>query len=143
MPEHRKTLRHLLFLGQREAVPTITPGVSAQLNRLDHVSRRTQQVTSRSLNARDEFLLSRAFSLGHRRNFWISALLIQSPNLASHSDIHAYSYGYIYTNSDCYVYAYTNTNTYTDCHASLLAKAFGVAATKAANPRFFEKISFF
>ena len=34
------------------------------------------------LNARDEFLLSRAFSLGHRRNFWISALLIQSPNLA-------------------------------------------------------------
>jgi hypothetical protein len=34
------------------------------------------------LNARDEFLLSRAFSLGHHRNFWISALLIQSPNLA-------------------------------------------------------------
>ena len=33
------------------------------------------------LNARDEFLLSRAFSLGHHRNFWISALLIQSPNL--------------------------------------------------------------
>ena len=23
------------------------------------------------LNARDEFLLSRAFSLGHHRNFWI------------------------------------------------------------------------
>src|SRR5437899_3621760 len=82
MPEHRKTLRHLLFLGQREAVPPITPGVSAQVKRLDHVSRRTQQVTSRSLNARDEFILSRAFSLGHHRNFWISALLIQSPNLA-------------------------------------------------------------
>jgi len=29
------------------------------------------------------------------------------------------------------------------CHASLLAKAFGVAATKAANPRFFEKFYFF
>jgi hypothetical protein len=28
-------------------------------------------------------------------------------------------------------------------HASLLAKAFGVAATKAANRRFSEKISFF
>jgi hypothetical protein len=33
------------------------------------------------LNARDEFILSRAFSLGRHRNFWISALLIQSPNL--------------------------------------------------------------
>jgi len=39
-------------------------------------------LTSRSLNARDELLLSRAFSLGHHRNFWISALLIQSPSLA-------------------------------------------------------------
>jgi hypothetical protein len=29
------------------------------------------------------------------------------------------------------------------CHASLLAKAFGVAPMKAANPRFFEKSSFF
>jgi len=35
------------------------------------------------LNARDEFLLSRAFSLGHHRNFLISALLIRSPNLPS------------------------------------------------------------
>jgi NRPS condensation-like uncharacterized protein len=34
------------------------------------------------LKARDEFILSRAFSLGYHRNFWISALLIQSPNLA-------------------------------------------------------------
>src|SRR5437762_1512647 len=73
MPEHRKTLRHLLCLGQREAVPRITPGVSAELKPLDHVRRRTQQLTSRSLNARDEFILSRAFSLGHHRNFWISA----------------------------------------------------------------------
>src|SRR5882724_5348981 len=127
MPEHRRTISYLLLVGQRAAVATITPGVSAQVKRLDHVSRRTQQLTSRSLNARDEFLLSRAFSLGHHRNFGDLRLLIQSPNLASHCDIHAYSHSY--------VYAYTNTNAYTDCHA--------VAATKAANPRFFEKISFF
>src|SRR6266481_2775255 len=82
MPEHRKTISHLLLVGQREAVATISPGVSAQVKRLDHVSRRTQQVTSRSLNARDEFILSRAFSLGHHRNFWISAVLIQSPDIA-------------------------------------------------------------
>jgi hypothetical protein len=33
--------------------------------------------------------LSRAFSLGHHRNFWISALLIQSPNvnIAAGSDV--------------------------------------------------------
>ena len=43
---------------------------------------RNQQLTSRSRNARDEFLLSRAFSLGHHWNFWIFALLVQSPNLA-------------------------------------------------------------
>ncbi|HEX3619408.1 MAG TPA: hypothetical protein VHU16_03475 [Candidatus Udaeobacter sp.] len=29
------------------------------------------------------------------------------------------------------------------CHASLLAKAFGVAATKADNPRFLKKFHFF
>ena len=30
-----------------------------------------------NLNARDEFILSRAFSLGHHPNFWIAALLIR------------------------------------------------------------------
>ena len=33
------------------------------------------------LGARDELILSRAFSLEHHRNFWICALLIQGPNL--------------------------------------------------------------
>src|SRR5882724_5579508 len=60
MPEHRRTLSNLLLVGQREAVAIITPGVSAELKRLN--VRRTQQLTSRSLNARDEFILSRAFS---------------------------------------------------------------------------------
>jgi len=73
MPEHRKTLSRSFSLGHREAVAAISPGVSAELNRLDHVRGRTQQLTLRSLNARDEFILSRAFSLGHHRNFWISA----------------------------------------------------------------------
>jgi len=39
MPEHRKILSNLLLVAQREAVPTITPGVTAQLNPL-----RVQQV---------------------------------------------------------------------------------------------------
>ena len=30
------------------------------------------------LNARDEFLLSRAFSLGHHRNFWIRSKAARS-----------------------------------------------------------------
>jgi hypothetical protein len=33
------------------------------------------------LNARDEFVLSRAFSLGHHRNFWISTFDDLSTNL--------------------------------------------------------------
>ena len=70
MPEHRNSLSNLLLVGRREAVAAITPGVSAELKRLD--VRRTQQVTSRSLNARDEFILSRAFSLGHQRILWSS-----------------------------------------------------------------------
>ncbi len=82
MPEHRKTISNSLPVGQQAAVARITPGVTADRQALDHVGRKTQRVTSRSLNARDEFILSRAFSLGHHRNFWISALLIQSPNLA-------------------------------------------------------------
>ena len=41
---------------------------------LDHADLKIDRI---HLNARDEFLLSRAFSLGHHRNFWISALLIQ------------------------------------------------------------------
>ena len=45
---------------------------------LDHADLKIDRI---HLNARDELLLSRAFSLRHHRNFWISALLIQSPNL--------------------------------------------------------------
>src|SRR6266567_4439078 len=47
MPEHRKTLSRSFSLGQREAVAIISPGVSAELKPLDHVSRRTQQLTLR------------------------------------------------------------------------------------------------
>src|SRR5206468_2282566 len=79
---HRRTSSRSLSVGQEAAVARITLGVTAALKALDHVGRRTQQVTSRSLNARDELILSRAFSLEHHRNLWISALLIQSPNLA-------------------------------------------------------------
>ena len=42
MPEHRKTLSRMLLVGQREAVARITPGVSAELQPLDHVNRRTR-----------------------------------------------------------------------------------------------------
>ena len=73
MPEHQKTISNSLPVGQEEAVVRITPGVTAELAALDHVDSRTQQLTSISLNARDEFILSRVFSLGHHPNFWISA----------------------------------------------------------------------
>ena len=84
-PVRRKTSRRLLSGVEQEAVATTTPEVTAVLCPFASTNSggfRTQQVTSISLNARDEFILSRAFSLGRHRNFWISALLIQSPNLA-------------------------------------------------------------
>jgi hypothetical protein len=59
MPEHRKTISNSLSVGQEEAVARITPEVSAELQALDHAGRRTQQLTSRSLNARDEFVVFR------------------------------------------------------------------------------------
>ena len=43
---------------------------------LDHADLKIDRI---HLNARDEFLLWRAFSLGRHRNFWISALLIENP----------------------------------------------------------------
>jgi len=55
-PEHRKTLSRMLLVGQLEAVARITPGVSAELQTLDHVGRRTYQLTQRRPSYRQRHL---------------------------------------------------------------------------------------
>ena len=95
--------------GARGGGGRITPEVSAELQALDHAGRRTQQLTSRSLNARDEFVVFRAAVAGllecaqparrvraSSRRFWGRRPLIEKRcEDASHSQLRKLSRGRI------------------------------------------------